>query len=125
MSSGAKTWDLPPQGQRKESPELEEKDGSPCMEENELYSSSTRGEGWDGGALSVREGGGLGWLQGQVFLPCGYPGPCLSASLPGFLVWLKVVGTQPAPVSPLAQPVLTEAEGLGLDSLFVGPEVTV
>ncbi|XP_031217138.1 docking protein 2 [Mastomys coucha] len=30
-------------GQRKESPELEEKDGSPCMEENELYSSSTTG----------------------------------------------------------------------------------
>lgn len=47
MSSGAKTWDrLPPQGQRKESPGLEEKNGSPCMEENELYSSSTTGKGW-------------------------------------------------------------------------------
>nr|XP_038949090.1 docking protein 2 isoform X3 [Rattus norvegicus] len=30
-------------GQRKESPGLEEKNGSPCMEENELYSSSTTG----------------------------------------------------------------------------------
>jgi hypothetical protein len=60
----------------------------------------------------VREGGGMGWLV--VFLPCGYPGPSLSASLPGFLVWLKVVGTRPTPVSALAQPALTEAEGLGL-----------
>lgn len=64
-------------------------------------------------------------MQGRVFLLCGYPGPSLSVSLPGFLVWLKVVGTQPAPLSPLAQPVLREAEGLGLDSLFVGPEVIV
>lgn len=46
MGSGAKTWDLPPQGQRKGSPGLEEKSGSPCMEENELYSSSTSGEHW-------------------------------------------------------------------------------
>lgn len=30
-------------GQRKESPGVEEKNGSPCMEENELYSSSTTG----------------------------------------------------------------------------------
>ncbi|XP_052046951.1 LOW QUALITY PROTEIN: docking protein 2 [Apodemus sylvaticus] len=30
-------------GQRKESPGLEEKKGSPCMEENELYSSATTG----------------------------------------------------------------------------------
>lgn len=67
----------------------------------------------------------MGWLQGQVFLPCGYPGPSLSASLPGFLVWLKVVGTQPPTLSPLAQPVLPEAEGLGLDFLFVGPKVIV
>lgn len=67
----------------------------------------------------------MGCLQGQVFLPCGYPGPSLSASLPGFLVWLKVVGTQPAPLSPSAQAVLPEAKGLGLASLFVGPEVIV
>lgn len=44
MSSGVKIWDSPPQGQRKESPGLKEKNGSPCMEENELYSSSTTGE---------------------------------------------------------------------------------
>lgn len=67
----------------------------------------------------------MGWLQGQVFLPCGYPGPSLSASLPGFLVRFKVVGTQPAALSPLAQAILPEAEGLGLDSIFVGPEVIV
>lgn len=44
---GLVTWrDRPvPQGQRKELPGPEGKGSGPCMEENELYSSTTTGEG--------------------------------------------------------------------------------
>lgn len=47
-----------PQGQRKEPSGLEGKSGWPCMEENELYSSSAAGEGPLQGALL-----GCGWEE--------------------------------------------------------------
>ena len=66
-----------PQGRRKELSGLEGKGGRPRMEENELYSSATAGEGapasplavlsrawWGGGerrAEQERVGGGVGW----------------------------------------------------------------
>lgn len=97
------------------------------MEENELYSSSTTGE-----SLGPRDPMGVGGRRHGLAARSSLPALWLpwaqlisSASLPGFLVWLKVVGTQPAALSPLAQAILPEAEGLGLDSLFVGPEVIV
>lgn len=77
-----------PQGRRKELSGLEGKGGRPRMEENELYSSTTAGEGAPASPLAVLSrawwGGGESWpAAGPVFLPCGCPRP------------------QPAPYQPL------------------------
>lgn len=87
-----------PQGQRKELSGPEGKGSQPCMEENELYSSATTGEG---GCLFCRcalprawWGRGVGQpAAGRVFLPCGCPQPwpaALSAALHHFRARPKV-----------------------------------
>lgn len=81
-----------PQGQRKEQSGLEGKGGRPRMEENELYSSATAGEGAPASPQAALSrawwGRGEGWPSaGPVFLPVVAPGPSqplfsCSASLP-------------------------------------------
>lgn len=69
-----------PQGQRKEQSGMEGKGGQPRMEENELYSSATAGEGAPASPQAALSrawwGGGEGRpAAGPVFLPCGCPWP--------------------------------------------------